>query len=146
MACTVLTSNYSASHMDKVRYLIVIEMVFSDYTKQQKVFNSSKGLLSTSIVKELCKEGIKASVVGIWKFLKRYKDLRTIDRQAVSEHPTHINTEIKTAIESRMEKDDETTAVQLRTLLLLEGHTLSLSTIQRAHSHHSTTTRVDLPG
>ena len=91
------------------------------------------------IVKELCKEGIKASVVGVWKFLQRYKDSRTIDRQAGSGRPTHVTAEIKTAIESRMEKDDETTAVQLHILLLLEGHTLSLSTIQRAHSHLSTT-------
>ena len=71
----------------------------------------------------------------MWKFLQRYKDSRTIDRQAVSGRTTHVTAEIKTTIESRMEKDDETTAVQLHTLLLLEGHTLSLSTIQRARSH-----------
>ena len=92
-------------------------------------------LLWGTPVKELCKEGIKASVVGMWKFLQHYKDSRTIDRQAVSGRTTHVTAEIKTAIESRMEKDDETTAVQLHTLLLLEGHTLSVCTIQRARSH-----------
>ena len=86
-------------------------------------------------MKEPRKEGIKASVVGVWKFLQHYKDSGTIERQAGSGRPTRATAEIKTAIESQLEKDDETTAFQLRTLLLSEGHTLSLSTIQRARSH-----------
>ena len=78
----------------------MIEMVFSDYAKQRIVFYSSKGLLSTSIVKEPRKEGIKASVVGVWKFLQHYKDSGTIERQAGSGRPTRATAEIKTAIES----------------------------------------------
>ena len=66
---TVLTSNCSASrvHVAKVRYLIAIEMVFSDYAKQRIVFYSSKGLLSMSILKELRKE-------GTWSFSYMYLD------------------------------------------------------------------------
>ena len=42
-------------------------MVFSDYCKQRIIFFHDQGLRSTSIKKELEKEGIQASVVGVWR-------------------------------------------------------------------------------
>jgi hypothetical protein len=45
-------------------------MVFSDYTKERILCFHRQGLLSTAIQKELQKEDITASVVGIWKLIQ----------------------------------------------------------------------------
>ena len=106
--------------------------MFSEYTKQRILFFHQQGLLSTSIKKELEKEGITASVVAIWKFLRRYEQHRTIQRLPGSGRRSIVTPSTEATIESRMEDDDETTASQLQTLLVSKGRSLSLSTIQRS--------------
>ena len=116
-------------------------MVFSDYTKQRILFFHNEGLLSTSIKERLQNEGIEASVVGIWKFIQRYKKYGTSKRLSGSGRKTIVTPGVEATIESQMEEDDETTASQLQKVLSSKGSLLSLSTIQRSRSRMGWTFR-----
>ena len=72
--------------------------------------------------------------VGIWKFLKKYRETGTIARQRGSGRPCKITREVLAIVEEQMRKDDETTAVQLQRLLAKKNHPLSLKTILRFRS------------
>ena len=109
-------------------------MVFSEYTKQRILFFYEQGLRSTAIQKELQKEDIRASVVGIWKFLQWYKKSGTIERQPGSGRTSIVTPRVEATMESQMEDDDETTASQLQMLLTAKGCSRSLSAIQRSRS------------
>ena len=85
--------------------------MFSEYTKQRILFFHQQGLLSTSIKKELEKDGITASVVGILKFLRRYEQHGTIQRLPGSGRCSIVTPSTEATIESRMEDDDEKTTV-----------------------------------
>ena len=74
-------------------------------------------------------ENLKASCVGITKFLKKYKETGCIGRRSGSGRPSKITAEIKTIVNEQMRKDDETTAMQLHTLLVSRGYGISLRTI-----------------
>ena len=117
-------------------------MVFSLYTKRRILFFHSQGLLSTAIQKELQKEDIGASVVGIWKFIQRYEQFGSIERRPGSGRTSIVSPGVEATIEGQMENDDETTASQLQTLLLTrKGCSLSLSTIKRSRSRMGWTFR-----
>ena len=117
-------------------------MVFSVYTKRRILFFYSQGLLSTAIQKELQKEDIRASVVGIWKFIQRYEQFGSIERRPGSGRTSIVSPGVEATIEAQMENDDETTASQLQTLLLTrKGCSLSLSTIKRSRSRMGLTFR-----
>ena len=109
-------------------------MVFCDYTKQRILFHYFRGLKSTAIVEEIRREGGRVSVAGVWKFLKRYQETGTISRKQGSGRPSKITSAIEDIVERQMQLDDETTAVQLRTILSAAGHPLSLRTILRSRS------------
>ena len=54
---------------------------------------------------------------------------------------------VKALVEQQMRKDDETTAIQLHTLLLHNGHTMTLKTVLRCradlfHSFYSPSNRL----
>lgn len=104
-------------------------MVFCDYTKQRILFHYYRGLRSTSIAAKLAKEGGKVSVVGVWKFIRRYEETGSIARKPGSGRPTVITPEIEAIVEQQMMLDDETTAIQLHRILAASGHTISLRTI-----------------
>ena len=70
---------------------------------------------------------MKSSRVGIYKFLKKYKETGTVQRQIGSGRPTKITAEIKALVEQQMSSDDETTAHQLHQLISREGRKVSLS-------------------
>ena len=55
-------------------------------------------------------------------------------RVAGTGRPTKISQQILAIIERQMQMDDETTAVQLQRVLVLEGHPLSLKTILRSRT------------
>ena len=64
-------------------------MVFSEQ-KGEYYFFHGQGLRSTSIKNELDKEGIRASVVGIWKFIKKYEQQGTTQRLPGSGCPSLV--------------------------------------------------------
>ena len=74
----------------------------------------------------------QVSVIGVWKFLRRYQETSTISRKQGSGRPSKITSAIEDIVERQMQLDDETTAVQLRTILSVAGHVLSLRTILRS--------------
>ena len=91
-------------------------MVYSDYVKQRIVYHHSRGLRCTAITVKIWEEGWSMTVLGVWKFLKRYEQFHTIARRSGSGRPTKITPEIKAIVEYQMKLDDETTAVQLQTI------------------------------
>ena len=72
--------------------------------------------------------------VGVAKFLKVYKDTGSIARCSGSVRPSKINSEIKEVVEEAMQRDNETTAVQLHRLLTMKRYRISLHTILRCHT------------
>ena len=76
-------------------------------------------------------KAIEVSVVGVWKFIKRYEEDGTIARRPGSGSPSVITQEVAAIVENQM----QTTAIQLRRILAAEGHALSLITIQRSQTH-----------
>ena len=93
-----------------------------------------KGYKSTTISKKLREEGLQATPGGIIKFLKHYKDFKTIGRKPGSGRPTKFDSEMLDLVENQMQADDETTATQLRQILKNRGFTVSLTTISRHRS------------
>ena len=78
----------------------------------------SAGHNAPSIKRLLEEEGITVSRVAIWKFLSKFKKTDTIARQEGSGRKSLLTHKIRTIVEETMDKDDETTACQLRKILL----------------------------
>ena len=109
-------------------------MVFSTYKKQRVLFFASWGLKAPAIAKELRKENLNCSRVGIYKFLKKYEVTGSIGRRVGSGRPSKITAEIKQIVEEQMRADDETTVYQLHRLLTEKGYSISLRTILRCRT------------
>ena len=109
-------------------------MVFSTYKKQRILHFASLGLRPPAIAKELQKEKLKCSRVGVYKFLKRYRESGSIGRKAGSGRPSKATAEIKKIVEDQMRVDDETTAYQLHRLLTEKGYSISLRTVLRCRT------------
>ena len=109
-------------------------MVFSDYIKQRILHHYSKGHKAPTIAKLLQEEQLKASRVGVAKFIKHFEDTGTIARRPGSGAPSKVTEEIKRVVEEQMQKDDETTAHQLHQLLLTKGYGISLRTVLRCRT------------
>ena len=69
---------------------------------------------------------------GFWRFLKKYKETGSVVCRPGSGRPTGITSQVLEIVEKQMQKDNETTAVQLQRLLVESGHSLSLKTILRS--------------
>ena len=109
-------------------------MVFSEYKLQWILYFCLQGYKAPTISCLLAEEGLCTSRVGIAKFLKKYQQTGNISRRPGSGRPSKIMTEIKTLVEQKMCDDDETTAVQLYTMLKDHGYNISLQTILRCRS------------
>ena len=109
-------------------------IMYSDYLRQRIVFYASRNFKSTTIQRLLKEEGLNASVSGILKFLKKYRKSGTIGRAPGSGRPSKITPEMLAIVDEQMEKDDETTATQLKQLLEQHGFSISISTILRHRS------------
>ena len=109
-------------------------MVFSDYTKQRVIFYHHRGLKPPTISSHLQEEGITASRVGIYKFLKKYNISLCIARRPGSGRRSKITDEVKRLVEEKMCEDDETTAMQLHQMLTVRGHVISKKTILRCRT------------
>ena len=92
---------------------------------------TSRDIGVPTIATLLQEEQLKASRVGIAKFLKHYQDTGTIARKPGSGRPSKITAEIKRIVNEQMMRDDETTAHQLHRLLASKGYNISLRTILR---------------
>ena len=104
-------------------------MVYSSYKLQQILYHWLRGHRAPIISRLLRKENLKASCIGIAKFLKKYRETGCIGRRPGSGRPSRITAEIKAIVNEQMRQDDETTATQLHTLLVSRGYRISLRTI-----------------
>lgn len=91
--------------------------------------------------KELQKEDISASVVGIWKLIQWYKQFGTTVWHPGSGRASIVSARVEATIEAQTNDDDETTASQLQTMLTRRGCSLSLATIKRSCSRMGWTFR-----
>lgn len=91
-----------------------------------------KGYKSTAIVRELEEEGVRVSVSGVCRLIKKYKTTGSIARLPGSGRPPKITREVLVLVERQMTLDDETTATQLEKLLRDKGYPLCLQTILNA--------------
>ena len=89
-------------------------MVFTEYEKRRMQHFNKRGFSLAEIVKCLHEENISASKTGVWSFLRKYDQTGDINRKKGSGSTTLITEEIRKLIDTSMERDDETTAFQLR--------------------------------
>ncbi len=115
--------------------MCIVRIVFSTYTKLRIVHYQSKGYKPYTIA-NLLKEndGISVSRYGVAKFLKVYQTTGTIERRAGSGRISSVTWEIKELVEQKMKEDDETTATQLHSMLVVNGITISLRTVLRCRT------------
>ena len=90
-----------------------------------------KGHKPYTIQKMIAKEGMQASRRGLEKFIEKYEETGAINRRGGTSRPSKITAEVMKLVEEQMQKDDETTAVQLYRLLRDKGYDISLATILR---------------
>ena len=76
----------------------------------------------TNLMKE--NDGISVSRYGVAKFLKVYQTTGTIERRPGSGRMSSITWKIKELVEAKMQKDNETTATQLHSMLTDNGITI----------------------
>lgn len=69
--------------------------------------------------------------MGVYKFLRRYEETGTITRAPGSGRSSKVNAEICKLIEEQMQKNDETTALELKQLLTKVGFDASESSIRQ---------------
>ena len=70
-----------------------------------------------------------ASENRVSKLIKKYVEMGSLGRHPGSGRPTKITPALLMIMEDHMQRDDETTAIQLQRILLDHGHLLSLRTI-----------------
>lgn len=111
------------------KFILFYFVTFGIQSFKKYILTLAKGYKSTSIVECLRSEGLSVTVSGVFRFIKRYNETRTIARHPGSCRPTKITIDVIRIVERQMEADDETTAVQLQKMLSDKGHPLSLQTI-----------------
>ena len=121
--------------------LILLRMVFGDYTKRRILFYYNKGYYAPTIVGLLQKENIQVSRRGVGDFIIRFKQTGNITRRAGSGRPSKLTEDVKTIIEAAMRDDDETTVKELLEQLSTQGIFLSQRTISRCRTDLGWTTR-----
>ena len=104
------------------------------YKQQWILLHYSRGYKAPTIAKLLQEENLRASWVGIAKFLKKFNETGCIQRRPGSGRPLKISAEIKEIVEEQIRADDKTTATQLHRLLKQHGYNLSLWTVLRCRS------------
>ena len=95
-------------------------MVYSEYLKQRILFYRRLGKSYGKIVHSLAEEGHKATKGGICKFYRRYEETGTISRQPGSGKSSKFMPRAE-EIEEQMQRDDETTGMELQKLLEENG-------------------------
>ncbi len=104
--------------------------LLSRYAKHRTVCLKEKGLSNREAA--LRREGVSISrVLTVQRFYTPYGETGSIDRRKGSGRPTLLNPAVLQMIEDVMQRDDQTTAIQIRSYLAGQGHELSLTTIRR---------------
>ena len=107
--------------------------------------NELHGYKAPTIVSLLRRKKLKASRVGIAKFLKKYEETGSIARRLGSGRPTKVTAEMKALVDRTMEEDDEATSTQLHSLFMSCGYEISFRTINApqflSHRNHGTSSK-----
>ena len=103
----------------------------SRYKRQQILHFARMGYKPPTICRMLWEKGLIANRMGIHKFLQKHRETNNIERRLGSCWPTKMTAAVKVLVERQMRDDNETTAVQLHTLLMRHGHTMTLKTVLR---------------
>ena len=103
-------------------------MVYTSYYKLRILHHYYQGQKPYTIYKT---EGLQTSRRGVSKFIKKYVETGMINRRSGSSRPTVITGDVLKIVEEQMRVDDETTAMQLYTILHKKGYPISLRTILR---------------
>ena len=98
-------------------------MVLSTYEKQRVLFYYYEGLYPSQIQSALKVEDIFTTRQTVARFIKRFLETKSICRKEGSGRPSKITGRVLELVEEQMRKDDETTAVQLHSLLTSHGIT-----------------------
>ena len=109
-------------------------MPYSDYLKCRALAFHADGLSPSAIADALSQEGLTATRQGLAKFLRRVEETGSLERRPGSGRPSKVTPQVMAIVEVQMQRDDETTATQLRALLLRKGYKLSLSTLLMSRS------------
>ena len=110
----------------------IIKRSFNCTYKRPKILHHYlDGYKAPTIAKLRLEEGLKASFVGISKFLIKYQETGSIGQKQGSGRPSIIMGEIKKVVEEQMRMDDETTAHKLHKMLTSKGYSISRSIILR---------------
>ena len=80
------------------------------------------------------KENLKVSRDGVAKFIARFIETGSLSRKPGSGRPSSITQQMQAIVEAKMREDDETTAYQLRSLLLSQGFNISERTVLRCRT------------
>ena len=96
-------------------------MVLSTYEKQRILFYYYEGLLPSQILSALKAEDIFTTRQTVARFIKHFLETNSISRKCDSGRITKITDQVLELVEKRMREDDETTAVQLHSLLTSHG-------------------------
>ena len=106
-------------------------MVYSSYKKRRIIHFHQLGYKPPTIVKLLREEQLRASRVGVAKFIARFRETNSLSRKEGSGRPSSITPAMQAIVEDKMREDDETTAYQLRALLQSHSYTISRRTVLR---------------
>ena len=74
-------------------------------------------------------ERLVVTVSSVCRLFKKYQETGTITHRPGSGRPTKLTPEVLQIVEAQMQRDDETTAVQLQKILVDSGHPLCLQMI-----------------
>ena len=108
-----------------------LKMVYSDYVKQRILFYRRLGKSFVQITRCLAEEGHATTKIGVCKFIRRYEETGMISRTPGSGKASKLTADAKKIIEEQMEKDDETTGVELQKLLAENDIQVASSTALR---------------
>ena len=117
-------------HVQQFCVLSPVKMV-DGYVIKRAIYHAGKGLSPSAISRALADEGITYSRKSVLYLLRKLRESGSAIRKPGSGRPTKMTRRVKDLIETQMQKDDETTASQLDSLLQANGIKLSRSTILR---------------
>ena len=76
----------------------------------------------------MAKEGYAITKAGVYKFIRRYEETRTISRRPGSGQAKKLTAEAKKIVDEQMSRDDETIGMELKKLLAESGIHVDIST------------------
>ena len=118
----------------RIRSVRQVTKMYSVYKRQRILHYERMGHKAPTKCHLLQEEGMRVSHIGVYKFLQKYKETRSIERRPGSGRPTKMTAPVRALVERQMRDDDETTAVQLHVHLASNGYRMTLKTVLRCCS------------